>query len=154
MDIFAFRQTMDSQTIGNIVVELKRPNVKLGEIEVSQIKTYKNLIFQQPQFNSTSAKWTFILVGNKPDQSGFIKSEKENSVHWGKKDLIQHGNNDGVIYEIYVKTWSSIFDDFEMRYKFLMDRLKFKREELSAKYSNKQDLHDIVNEAQESEGIK
>ena len=35
-----------------------------------------------------------------------------------------------------------------------MDRLKFKREELSAKYSNKQDLHDIVNEAQESEGIK
>lgn len=68
--------------------------------------------------------------------------------------MIQHGNNDGVIYEIYVKTWSSIFDDFEMRYKFLMDRLKFKREELSAKYSNKQDLHDIVNEAQESEGIK
>jgi DNA mismatch repair enzyme (predicted ATPase) len=154
MDIFAFRQTMDSQTIENIVVELKRPNVKLGEIEVSQIKTYKNLIFQQPQFNSTSARWTFILVGNKPDQSGFIKSEKENSVHWGKKDLIQHGNNDGVIYEIYVKTWSSIFDDFEMRYKFLMDRLKFKREELSAKYSNKQNLHDIVNEAQESEGIK
>ena len=32
MDIFAFRQTMDSQTIENIVVELKRPNVKLGEI--------------------------------------------------------------------------------------------------------------------------
>lgn len=148
MDIFAVRQNMESQTIENIVVELKRPNVKLGEVEVSQIKTYKNLIFQQPQFNSTSAKWTFILVGNKPDTSGFIKSEKDSSINWGKKDLIHHGNNDGIIYEIYVKTWSTIFDDFDLRYKYLMDILKFKREKLSAKYKDKQDLHDIVNEAQ------
>lgn len=148
MDIFAVRQNMESQTIENIVVELKRPNIRLGEVEVSQIKTYKNLIFQQPQFNSTSARWTFILVGNKLDTSGFIKSEKDNSINWGKKDLIHHGNNDGIIYEIYVKTWSTIFDDFDIRYKYLMDILNFKREKLSAKYKDKQDLHNIVDEAQ------
>lgn len=148
MDIFAVRQNMESQTVENIVVELKRPNIRLGEVEVSQIKTYKNLIFQQAQFNSTSAKWTFILVGNKPDTSGFIKAEKESSINWGKKDLIHRGNNDGIIYEIYAKTWSSIFDDFDIRYKYLMDILKFKREKLSAKYKDKQDLHNIVDETQ------
>ena len=95
-----------------------------------------------------SARWTFILIGNKPDTSGFIKSEKDNSINWGKKDLIHHGNNDGIIYEIYVKTWSTIFDDFDIRYKYLMDILNFKRKKLSAKYKDKQDLHEIVDKAQ------
>ena len=52
MDIFAFRQNNHSQTIENIVVELKRPNVDLGEVEVSQVKTYMGLIYDEPRFNS------------------------------------------------------------------------------------------------------
>lgn len=144
MDIFAFRQNNHSQTIENIVVELKRPNVELGEVEVSQVKTYMGLIYDEPRFNSPDAQWTFILVGNKLDKTGYINREMKSNATWGKKNLIQHVDDAGQHYDIYVRTWSSIFDDFEVRYKFLLDKLEMKRKELSAQYKDKSDLHRIV----------
>lgn len=149
MDIFAFRQNIFSRTIENIVVELKRPNVALGEIEVSQVKTYMGLIYDEPRFNSPDAQWTFILVGNKPDDSGYIKREIDSNKGWGKKNLIQHVDDAGQHYDIYVRTWNSIFDDFEIRHKFLLDKLETKRKVLTAHYKDKSDLHKIVEDAKE-----
>ena len=149
MDIFAFRQNNHSQKIENIVVELKRPNVELGEVEVSQVKTYMGLIYDEPQFNSPDAQWTFILVGNKLDKSGYIEREIKNSKIWGKNNLIQHVDDSGQHYDIYVRTWGSIFDEFEIRHKFLLDKLELKRKELTAQYENKEDLHKIVQESKE-----
>lgn len=147
MDIFAFRQNKESHSLENIVIELKRPNVYVGEVEVSQIKNYMRLIYQVPQFNSTSAKWTFILVGKEYDSSGCIEGELESNKVWGKTDLIQRVDTTSQHYEIYVKKWSTLFDDFEIRHKFLLDKLNFKRKELTAKYITKQDLHNIVDQA-------
>ena len=62
---------------------------------------------------------------------------------WGKKDLVMK-INDGLEYEIYVKTWSTIFDEFELRHNFLLERLRMKREKLIAVYENKNDIHEIV----------
>lgn len=149
MDIFAFRQNKQSQELENIVVELKRPCIKLGEKELSQVKTYMRLIYQEPRFNSTNAKWTFILIGNDFDKSGCIEGEMNSNVGWGKKDLVFHVNNVTQRYEIYVKKWSTIFDDFEIRHKFLLDKLEMKRKELTAQYKDKEDLHKIVEGAQE-----
>lgn len=149
MDIFAFRQNNYSKTLENIVVELKRPNVDLGEVEVSQVKTYMGLIYGEPRFNSPDAQWTFILVGNKFDQTGYINREIKNSVTWGKKNLIQHVDYAGQHYDIYVRTWSSIFDEFEIRHKFLLDKLEMKRKVLTAQYKDKEDLHRIVEDAKE-----
>ena len=67
-----------------------------------------------------------------------------------------------------MRTWSSVFDDFEMRYDFLKDysylhinkdeeflqRMQFDiykrqlKEDRINKYKDKQDLHSIVDEAQ------
>lgn len=149
MDIFAFRQNNYSKTLENIIVELKRPNVDLGEVEVSQVKTYMGLIYAEPRFNSPDAQWTFILVGNKFDQTGYINRELKNSVTWGKKNLIQHVDYVGQHYDIYVRTWSSIFDEFEIRHKFLLDKLEMKRKVLTAQYKDKEDLHRIVEDAKE-----
>lgn len=149
MDIFAFRQNNYSKTLENIVVELKRPNVDLGEVEVSQVKTYMGLIYDEPRFNSPDAQWTFILVGNKLDQTGYINREIKNSVTWGKKNLIQHVDDAGQHYDIYVRIWSSIFDEFEIRHKFLLDKLEMKRKELTAQYKDKEDLYKIVEDGRE-----
>lgn len=149
MDIFAFRQNNHSQIIENIVVELKRPNVDLGEVEVSQVKSYMGLIYAEPRFNSPDAQWTFILVGNKLDKTGYISREIKNSAIWGKRNLIQHVEDSGQHYDIYVRTWSSIFDDFEIRHKFLLDKLEMKRKELTAQYKDKEDLHKIVKDSKE-----
>lgn len=153
MDIFAFRQLKDSHGIENIIVELKRPNIKLGELELSQVKTYMRLIYKEPQFNSSLAKWTFILVGNGLDDSGTIETEYENCKPHGKKDLVLNVSKNSQNYEIYVKTWSSIFDDFEIRHDFLLKRLQLKRDLLTANYTTKEDLHKIVDEAEEASTI-
>lgn len=151
MDIFAFRQTMDSKGIENVIVELKRPTVQLGELELSQVKTYMRLIYSEPQFNSTTAKWTFILVGNQLDDSGTIENEYDSNKTWGKKDLVLHVDKNQQNYEIYVKTWATVFDDFEIRHNFLLKELSFKRDRLTAVYNDKKDLHNIVKQAKEND---
>lgn len=147
MDIFAFRQSFEHNQIENIVVELKHPNVKLGEVELSQVKTYMNVITEQPMFNAPNMTWKFYLVGNEFDSSNFIVNEIKNSTHHGKQNLVQHITTDnGVLYEIYVKPWSMIFNEFELRYKYLFDKLHLKRDGLKAAGSkNKDELKEIVN---------
>ncbi len=144
MDIFAFRQNIHSNNIDNIVVELKHPNVKLGEIEVSQVKTYMNVITSAPEFNAPNMRWKFYLVGNDFDSSGYIPREIKSNVNWGKEGLIQHVEENGIIYEIFVKKWSELFSDFEIRHNFLLKKLQLKRMALSTKHSTKEEIHQIV----------
>ena len=107
------------------------------------------LISDEPRFNSPDAQWTFILVGNKLDKTRYIERELNSNKTWGRKNLIQHVEDAGQHYDIYVRTWSSIFDDFEIRHKFLLDKLEMKRKALSAQYKSKEDLHQIVENAKE-----
>lgn len=145
MDIFAFRQNIDTNTIENIVVELKHPNIKLGEVEVSQVKTYMNVITSAPDFNASNMSWKFYLVGNDFDSSSYIKREIQSNRQWGKSGLIQHVDENGITYEIYVKKWSELFSDFEIRHNFLLSKLELKRKALMTHPSSKAEVHQIVN---------
>lgn len=144
MDIFAFRQNIHSDRIENIVVELKHPNVKLGEVEVSQVKTYMNVITSAPDFNASNMSWKFYLVGNVFDTSSYIKREIQSNRQWGKSGLIQHIDENGITYEIFVKTWSELFSDFEIRHNFLLSKLEMKRKALMAHPLTKSDVHQII----------
>ena len=68
MDIFeaqnGFRVGDDGKKyFHHIVLELKRPSIKLKDDELAQIKKYKNVIANEPQFYDEQAIWDFILVG-------------------------------------------------------------------------------------------
>ena len=145
MDIFAFRQNIQSSTIDNIVVELKHPKVKLGEKELSQVKTYMNVIMSDSRFNASNMRWKFYLVGNDFDSSNYIPNEMRNAINWGKKNLVCHIDNNGIQYEIFVLKWSELFADFEIRHNFLLKKLEMKREELSvSSIHDKTEIHSIV----------
>lgn len=146
MDIFAFRQNIQSETIENIVIELKHPDIKLGEIEVSQVKTYMSVITSVPEFNASNMTWKFYLVGNEFDSSDYISREIRSNIMWGKKGLIQHVEENGIVYEIYVKKWSEIFTDFEIRHNFLLKKLELKRKSLIVNPISKNDIHSTVKE--------
>lgn len=148
MDIFAFRQNIQSSTIDNIVVELKHPKVKLGEKELSQVKTYMNVIMSDSRFNASNMSWKFYLVGNDFDSSNYIHNEMRNAINWGKKNLVCHVDNNGIQYEIFVIKWSELFADFEIRHNFLLKKLEMKRKELSvSSVKEKVEIHSIVSEA-------
>lgn len=152
MDIFAFRQNIQSSTIDNIVVELKHPKVKLGEKELSQVKTYMNVIMSDSRFNASNMRWMFYLVGNDFDSSNYIPNEMRNAINWGKKNLVCHIDNNGIQYEIFVLKWSELFADFEIRHNFLLKKLEMKREELSvSSIHDKTEIHSIVAEANPSD---
>lgn len=152
MDIFAFRQNIQSSTIDNIVVELKHPTVKLGEKELSQVKTYMNVIMRDSRFNASNMRWKFFLVGNDFDSSNYLHNEMRNAINWGKKNLVCHVDNNGIQYEIFVIKWSELFADFEIRHNFLLKKLEMKRDELSvASVHGKTEIHSIVAEANTSD---
>lgn len=152
MDIFAFRQNIQSSTIDNIVVELKHPTVKLGEKELRQVKTYMNVIMRDSRFNASNMRWKFFLVGNDFDSSNYLHNEMRNAINWGKKNLVCHVDNNGIQYEIFVIKWSELFADFEIRHNFLLKKLEMKRDELSvASVHGKTEIHSIVAEANSSD---
>lgn len=59
MDIYMLRQDRHGKVTENVVIELKRPKIKLGEKEVSQVKKYMRVIKSTPRFNAGNVKWTF-----------------------------------------------------------------------------------------------
>ena len=148
MDIFMIRQDRKGKVTENVVVELKRPTVALGEKEVSQVKDYLRVIRSDDRFNMGNAKWIFYLVGNKFNTSRFIENELENNKSHGEDNLIY--SIDGGMTKIYVLKWSEIFDEFSRRYEFLLDKLKLE-EELWIKKHNSAD--EAVEELQSNSAV-
>lgn len=128
MDIFACRQNVLTDRIENIVVELKHPQINLGSKQYNQVYNYLDVILKQPDFNAPNMYWEFYLVGNKFDSSNFIKNLINTNKPHGLRSLIQY-LEDGRI-KVFAKTWSEIFADFEIKYKYLDEKLKLEKEML------------------------
>jgi len=126
MDIFAVRQDFQNAIIRNIVVELKNPRIKLGKDERDQIDAYLDVILKQQEFNALNMYWEFYLVGNSLDSTDYIKRQYENAKNHGEKSLVFKTDR----YKVYVKTWSEIIADFELRHKFLNEKLELERDKL------------------------
>lgn len=129
MDIFAVRTMKGSDAISNIVVELKHPRILLGEKELSQVKKYMRVVMEQPQFNASNMTWEFYLVGNRFDTSHYLEGEIENSKQHGEPSLAYAVKDKK--YKIFVKKWSEIFTEFEIRHNFLLEKLNIERERLT-----------------------
>lgn len=126
MDIFMIRQNRKGDVTENVVVELKRPSIMLGDKELNQVKRYLRVIRSNDRFNMGNVKWTFYLVGNKYNTSGYIEGELENNSSHGDEHLVYSIDNGKT--KIYVLKWSEVFDEFSKRYEFLLEKLKLEKE--------------------------
>ncbi len=142
MDIFMVRQLHHDgmHTMNNVVAELKHPNIKLGDKQLAQVKNYLSVILSEDEFNGNNMFWEFYLVGNSYDSTGYIEREIKNARQHGEKSLVYFVDN----YKIYVKTWSEIFTDFELRHKFLLEKLEFEREKLILDRTNADEIIESV----------
>lgn len=104
----------------NIIVELKRPSVVIGNEQFQQVERYLRIIIEEERFNSSYRNWKFILVGKKVDS--YITDLYENQKVKGKKFLVQSIRN----YEIYAMTWDDLFKLFEIKHNHLINKLDFK----------------------------
>lgn len=149
MDIFACRQNVLADRIENIVIELKHPLISLGQEQYTQVHKYLQVITSQPEFNASNMSWEFYLVGKKFDTSGYIEDLIETNKNHGIPHLILSKENGRV--KVYAKKWSEIFADFEIKHKFLNDKLLLERELLT---NDLKSANEVVEAAQENIAIQ
>lgn len=141
MDIFLVRQSKLSSSINNLVVELKHPSKELKKEEYDQVKDYMSLISSEPRFNADTYSWTFYLIGK--DYNDYIAGEIENSKNHGEKDLaFWNKKND---YKIYVKKWSDVINNIELRHSFLHDKLSLEKDKIKDEYDSIEELMNEIN---------
>lgn len=123
----------------NIIVELKRPSITIGKEQFRQIEDYRDIILNEPKFNSHRRKWTFIVVGKKVDD--FINLQYKSFEDKNRPMLVQYQEN----FEIYAMTWDDIFLTFTRREDFILDKLKFDKQVLQKEVENYKKSRDGVN---------
>lgn len=147
-DIFIVRSDyMNPQKHKCVLVELKRPSVKLGDKEFDQITTYMNTILSDPRFNGDDTEWEFHLVGNefkKNDRK--IRQGYNTAKNYGEKHLALV--DDELDYKIYVHKWSDLKSDLESRLGYLNKHLELQRKLLIPSESATAD--DIVKDSIEN----
>jgi hypothetical protein len=120
----------DKKYFHHVVIELKRPSIKLGDKELAQIKTYKNVIANEPQFQDENSVWDFVLIGNEISESKItaanLRSDLDTNRIHGEPGLVQKTGN----YRIIVKTWKQILNEFELRYDEISNKLSLKELEI------------------------
>ena len=135
MDIFACgaRNTEDASGNSvqeNLIVELKAPKVVLTKKVLRQLEDYMDYIRKQPAFNSQYRKWKFVAVCASIDDD--VKARYESQKHKGKKGLVTDIDN----YEIYALTWDDVFQSFELRHAFLLNKLKTDKDAIADEVKN------------------
>ena len=123
----------------NIVVELKAPSINLSLKVLRQIEDYMNYIRKQPQFASIKRRWKFITVCKQVADD--VKAKYKSFEHFGKIGLVEKVDE----YEIYALTWDDIFTSFDLRHGFMLNKLKFNRDELIKTISKDNQSRDTVN---------
>lgn len=94
-----------------LVVELKRPSVRLGKKELDQIEGYAIAISDDTQFNQPGVSWDFWLIGNNYDS-------------YIERKLATPGNPHGCAlvapkFRVHVRTWAEILADAEHRLRYI-----------------------------------
>ena len=100
----------------HLVVELKRPTVKIGSKEISQVKQYAFAIAEDERFEPLTTRWTFWVISNAFDRTG--KHEARQS----DRPFGQVYKTDNVV--IWCKTWAEVLEASKSRMRFYEDSLK------------------------------
>lgn len=104
----------------HLVVELKRPNVKIGKKEIDQIESYALVVAKDERFRGVDTKWHFLIISNDYDDYADIKLNAE-------------GNKGGVLFRftknmdvtVWLKTWSLLLTENNHRLHFIRDKLNY-----------------------------
>ncbi len=141
LDLFLAKKIETEKKITNLVIELKRPSVKLGSAELNQIKNYRDKLLSEPACKGDNMEWRFLLVGQDYDHS--IKREIESHKSWGEADngLVDYVESERT--KIYVRRWTDILNaEQRSKHRFLKDKLQLKLKDHS-----ESDVDEIVTSA-------
>ncbi len=117
VDLMLGQASRRGEGLEHLVVELKRPSVKVGMDEVKQIKEYAFSVIQDARFDKKKTRWQFIVVSNEISEYALMDSSSSNLPEgclWEK---------DGS--QIWIKTWGEIINECRGRIQFFQEKLQY-----------------------------
>lgn len=119
VDLLLQRGALRDNATDRLVIELKRPSVKLGNAEIAQVKKYAHALATHQ--GAGPGKWTFWLVGahTKPEIEGDLQQQDRQYGH------ISSVNTTTAQYDIWVLPWGALLDDGVRRLEFYREQLKY-----------------------------
>ena len=119
IDIFLYSQRIQEDSSSEmLIVELKAPHIRLTSEVFNQIVRYANTIRKEPRFTSVNRTWRYFAICSEIDDD--VKVKYKNFEHYGKKGLADVIDN----FELYALSWDDVFQSFEARHSFLLEKLK------------------------------
>jgi hypothetical protein len=115
VDLLLQRSVQGGDGPCRLVIELKRPSVKLGAAEIAQVKKYAEALSKHQ--GAGPAKWEFWLVGSetKPEIDGDLEQQHRAFGH------VSSTPN----YDIWVVPWGRLLDSAVQRLDFYREQLDY-----------------------------
>lgn len=130
LDLFLTKQEVSGNNKQkNIIVELKRPSIKLGKKEYDQLENYMETIMKEDICNGDNQYWEFYLVGN--DYNEHILNKIDSAANHGERELgLCQNNNNGKI-KIYVRKWTDILEvEWSSKMQYLKEKLQMQAKKI------------------------
>ena len=103
----------------HLVVELKRPRVKIDAKVTAQIESYAFAVADDGRFRSVSAKWVFWALSNDMDEVVVRKVSQRDRAH----GILFQDENQRIT--IWIKTWSQLINECRTRLRFFEEKLNY-----------------------------
>ncbi len=103
----------------HLIIELKRPNVKIGLPEASQIKEYALAIIKDDRFRDTKTSWDFWAISNEVSEAVEMEARQSNRP---EGLLVQYEKPN---IKIWVRTWGQVINSCRARLRFFQERLNY-----------------------------
>ena len=103
----------------HLVVELKRPSVKVGAEELTQITKYAVAVTGDARFNIKDVDWDFWVVSDELDDYAVELTSKE-----GFPPGMYHRSKEGNV-RVWAVPWAVILENANHRLKFVQDQLNY-----------------------------
>lgn len=99
----------------NLVIELKRPRVDAGLIEMSQIMGYASKVANDKRFPKDKTKWRFLLITKdiKPELEPQLNQKNRKYGH------VSEGDN----FDVFIIDWGKVISEARLRHEFIRDKL-------------------------------
>jgi hypothetical protein len=112
-------QLAGSEEREHLIVELKRPDVKIDADIANQIESYAFAVAEDERFLDVKTKWVFWAISADMDS---VVRRKVNQRDRARGILFQ---DDEQRITIWVKTWSQIVNDCKSRLQFFAEKLSY-----------------------------
>lgn len=110
----------------HLVVELKRPTVKIGSKELQQVESYALAVARDKRFRRTDVEWHFWAISDDLTDLITSKSRQPNQPE-GLVTQLEDGR-----VKIWVRTWAEILQSSRARLAFFQERLELQADRTSA----------------------